>query len=98
MNVGMLATGLMPRIELRAVPTGERSPCAAHTSTREVFFGQEGGFVPSNVFDRYLLRVGNMIEGPAIIEEVDSTTVVHPGYEAEVGQFGVLMLRRAVKS
>jgi len=94
-NLGMLATGLMPRIELRAVPTGERSPCAAHTSTREVFFGEDSGFVPSNVFDRYLLRVGNMIEGPAIIEEVDSTTVVHPGYEAEVGQFGVLMLRRA---
>ena len=94
-NVGMLATGLMPRIELRAVPTGERSPCAAHTGSRPVFFGEVDGFVSSDVYDRYALRVGNVIDGPAIIEEVDSTTVVHPGYEVEVAQFGVLMLRRA---
>jgi N-methylhydantoinase A len=93
-NVGMVATGIMPRVELRAVPTGERSPCAAHTGTRPVYFGEVDGFVSSKVYDRYALRVGNVIDGPAIIEEVDSTTVVHPGHEAEVGQFGVLMLRR----
>jgi N-methylhydantoinase A len=92
-NVGMLATGLMPRIELRAVPSGDRSPCAAHTATRPVYFGEVSGFVSSEVYDRYALRVGNVIDGPAIIEEVDSTTLVHPGYVAEVGQFGVLMLR-----
>jgi N-methylhydantoinase A len=94
-NVGMLATGLMPRIELRTVPSGDRSPCAAHTGTRPVYFGEVGGFVLSEVYDRYALRVGNLVEGPAIVEEVDSTTVVHPGYEAEVAQFGVMMLRRA---
>jgi N-methylhydantoinase A len=94
-NVGMLAIGLMPRIELRDVPTGDRSPCVARTGTRPVYFGEVSGFVPSEVFDRYALRVGNVIDGPAIIEEVDSTTVVHPGYEAEVARFGVLMLRRA---
>jgi N-methylhydantoinase A len=93
-NVGMLATGLMPRIELRAIPTGDRSPSGAHTGTRPVYFGEVSGFVSSEVYDRYALRVGNVIDGPAIIEEVDSTTVVHPGYEAEVAQFGVLMLRR----
>jgi N-methylhydantoinase A len=94
-NVGMLATGLMPRIELRAIPTGDRSPRAAHTGARPVYFGEVSGFVSSEVYDRYALRDGNVIEGPAIIEEIDSTTVVHPGYEAEVAQFGVLMLRRA---
>jgi N-methylhydantoinase A/oxoprolinase/acetone carboxylase beta subunit len=34
-----------------------------------------------------------VIDGPAIVEEIDSTTVVHPGYQAEVAQFGVLVLR-----
>jgi N-methylhydantoinase A len=94
-NVGMLATGLMPRIELRAVPSGDRSPCAARTGARPVYFGEVSRFASSAVFDRYALRVGNVIEGPAIIEEIDSTTVVHPGYELEVAQFGVLMLRQA---
>ena len=89
------APELMLRIELAAVPTGERSPCAAHTGSRPVFFGEVDGFVASDVYDRYALCVGNVIGGPAIIEEVDSTTVVHPGYQVEVGQFGVLMLRRA---
>ncbi len=93
-NIGMLATGLMPRIELRAIPTGDRSPCAARTATRPVYFGEVSGFVSSEVYDRYALRVGNVIDGPAIVEEIDSTTVVHPGYEVEVAQFGVLMLRR----
>jgi N-methylhydantoinase A len=94
-NVGMLATGLMPRIELRPIPTGDRSPSSAHTGTRPVFFGEVSEFVPSEVYDRYALRHGNVIDGPAIIEEVDSTTVVHPGYTVEVAQFGVLMLRPA---
>jgi N-methylhydantoinase A len=94
-NVGILATGLMPRIELRAVPVGERSPCAARSGTRPVYFGEVSGFVSSEVYDRYALRVGNVVDGPAIIEEIDSTTVVHPGFEAEVAQFGVLMLRRS---
>jgi len=94
-NLGMLATGLMPRVELSPVGVGERSPRAAHTGTRPVYFRETGKFTPSAVFDRYALRVGNVIDGPAIVEEVDSTTVVHPGYVAEVGAFGVLVLRRA---
>ncbi len=94
-SVGMLATALMPRIELRTIPTGERSPCAARTDTRPVYFGEVGEFVPSEVYDRSALRVGNVVNGPAIVEEIDSTTVVHPGYEAEVAQFGVLMLRHS---
>jgi len=94
-NVGMLATGLMPRVELRPVAAGECSPNAARTGSRRVYFRETAGFADATVFDRYALRVGNVVDGPAVVEEVDSTTVVHPGYVAEVGAFGVLVLRRA---
>jgi N-methylhydantoinase A len=33
-----------------------------------------------------------VIEGPAVVEEMDSTTVIHPGYRAKVDRFGNLIL------
>jgi N-methylhydantoinase A/oxoprolinase/acetone carboxylase beta subunit len=35
-----------------------------------------------------------MVSGPAVIEELDATTLVHPGYQAAVDQYGNLLLRR----
>jgi N-methylhydantoinase A len=44
------------------------------------------------VFDRTKLLQGNLIEGPAIIEEVASTTVVEPGDTVTVNEFGHLIM------
>ena len=44
------------------------------------------------VYDRASLGVGARITGPAIIEEVDSTTVLFPGDVAEVGPMGLLLV------
>lgn len=46
------------------------------------------------VYERSTLAPGVTQEGPAVIEEFDSTTLVHPGYAFEVSEFGVLHLRR----
>ena len=35
------------------------------------------------------------IEGPAIVEEMDSTTVIHPGFHGEVDRYGNLLVRTA---
>jgi N-methylhydantoinase A/oxoprolinase/acetone carboxylase beta subunit len=45
-----------------------------------VWFGETGEF--ASCVDRYRLCWGDVVPGPAVIEELDSTTVVHPGYEA----------------
>lgn len=50
---------------------------AARKGTRRAWFGQ--GFVDAAVYDRYRLAPGDEIEGPAIVEEQESTTVVPPG-------------------
>ena len=42
-------------------------------------------------YDRYLLGPGCVLRGPAIVEEIDSTTVIHPGYNAQVDRFGNLI-------
>ena len=35
-----------------------------------------------------------VVVGPAVIEELDATTLVHPGYQAAVDQYGNLLVRR----
>lgn len=45
--------------------------------TRQAWF--EGGWSEATVYDRYALRAGDVIAGPAIIEEREATTIVPPG-------------------
>jgi N-methylhydantoinase A len=35
-----------------------------------------------------------MLPGPAVVEEFDSTSIIHPGYAAEVDGYGNLIVRR----
>ncbi|HUW08878.1 MAG TPA: hydantoinase B/oxoprolinase family protein [Anaerolineae bacterium] len=47
------------------------------------------------IFDRYHLDAGCTIVGPAVVEEIDSTTVIHPGYRAEVDRLANLLLTKS---
>ena len=51
----------------------------ASTGSRQAYFPEVGDYVDTPTFDRYLLESGLQIQGPAIIEETESTTVVPPG-------------------
>jgi N-methylhydantoinase A len=64
---------------------------AAFRGTRPVYFASTG-FVDAPTYDRPLLKAGNHIAGPALIEEHASTTVVHPGDAVEVDAFGDLIM------
>ena len=48
-------------------------------TTRPAYFPEAGGYVETGVYNRYSLRPGVSINGPAIIEERESTTVIPPG-------------------
>ncbi|MEK9929231.1 MAG: hydantoinase/oxoprolinase family protein [Rhodospirillaceae bacterium] len=60
--------------------------------TRSAIFGATGS-VSANVYRRETLVPGRKIAGPAIIEQLDSTTVVPPDWNMEVDVFGNLILR-----
>jgi N-methylhydantoinase A len=62
---------------------------------RPVYFDESGDFVRCAIYDRYALEAGLRLEGPAIVEELDSTCVLHPGYAATVDDFGNLLLTEA---
>jgi N-methylhydantoinase A len=62
--------------------------------TREVYFAEAGSYVACAIYDRYALGAGATLAGPAVVEELDSTTVVHPGFTLRVDETGNLILER----
>ena len=79
-----------PRNEVNAgQATPETQALRAH---KPVYFRSAGDYVSTPVYKRDLLKSGNQIQGPALIEEHASTTVVQPGDTVQVDQFGNLQI------
>ena len=89
------AVGVIPKPQLQKVKRGGDTTTNALKETRPIYFAETDGRVNCPIFNRYKLGSGDEITGPAIIEEVDSTTVIHPGYQTAVDEFGNLFLQRA---
>ncbi len=83
--------GEMPRPTLAQLPQGSAQPTEV-CSVRPVYFSPAQGWQPTSVFQRDALRAGNVIEGPALIEEYASTTVVFPGDRLTVDRLGNLII------
>jgi 5-oxoprolinase (ATP-hydrolysing)/N-methylhydantoinase A len=78
--------GPAPRLALRE--DAQASAAGSFKGHRRAYFG--AGFVDAPVHDRYALRAGSTIAGPAIIEETEATTVVPPGDVVTVDAVGNL--------
>jgi N-methylhydantoinase A len=61
---------------------------------RPVYYAEADGYVDCPIYDRYALPAGARLAGPAIVEEFDSTTVVHPGFSVSVDETGNLIIER----
>jgi N-methylhydantoinase A len=86
------AIGFVPKAEFRPQPDAGRDASAAVIGRREVWFPEAGGFVDCPIYDREVLKSGNLIAGPAIIEQMDATTVLLPGMTARVEPYLNLIL------
>jgi len=92
-SLRVAASGVMKKPALSPIPFGgAEPPAAARLPSRDVYFGELGGFVSTPIFLREALLAGNRIEGPALIEEHASTTVALPGDRLEVDAFGNLVI------
>ena len=89
----LTAVGNIAKPKLRELPERSGDVRAARRTVRRVYFAEAGEFVDCPSYDRYRLPAGGVIGGPAIIEEMDSTTVIHPGFQGEVDRFGNLLIR-----
>ncbi len=71
------------------------APADALTGRRDVYFEDAAGFVPCDIFDRARLVPGSAIDGPAILENIDSTVVIDPGWRGRIDDYGNCIMRRA---
>lgn len=82
MSWRLAASAPVPNIALNfgGQPIGTGEPLKGQ---RDVYF-PETGFAPCDVYDRYALSPGDTFEGPAVVEERESTTVIGPGAKVTV--------------
>ncbi|HEY6076006.1 MAG TPA: hydantoinase/oxoprolinase family protein [Gaiella sp.] len=91
-SLRLTTVGRIEKPPLRALERFEGTP--APKELRQVFFAEAGGFVECPIHDRYALGAGASFAGPAVVEELDSTVVVHPGFGLEIDDVGNLLIRR----
>jgi N-methylhydantoinase A len=89
-NLRAVALGRALDIPPLAIETGDGDPARAKIRDHEIWV--EGGIRPAGLYDRTRLRAGDRIAGPAIVTEMDSTTLVLPGCEAKVDAFGNILV------
>jgi N-methylhydantoinase A/oxoprolinase/acetone carboxylase beta subunit len=99
-NVRVRGIGLMPPLETPEVDHGGQAADEALRREGEAWFRVEGQLqqVATRYYDRGALRAGNRIEGPAIVLQYDSTTVVPPGISAHVDRFGNILIEVGASS
>ena len=85
--VGPMARGATPEIAEGTTDAG-----AAFKGTRWVYFDEAGGYVDCPTYERSLLTANNLIAGPAIVEQMDTTIVLPPGETAKVDPHGTLIV------
>ena len=78
--------------EFEALEPGSGDPGAAERPMRDVYFPETGGYTPCKVYNRYSLRAGDRIAGPAIVEERESTVVILPASTAWVDAAGNIIV------
>ena len=64
------------------------TPTGALLGKRPVYFEDAGGFVPCGIYHRARLAPDSTIDGPAILENIDSTVVIDPGWRARIDEYG----------
>ncbi|MGY2065670.1 hydantoinase/oxoprolinase family protein [Blastococcus sp. SYSU DS0619] len=89
-NARATVTGPKPDVAPVTLPEGDGDPAGALVQEHRIYVG--GEYLPAGVYDRAKLRAGDVVTGPAIVTEMDSTTLVLPGHVATVHPAGSLLI------
>jgi N-methylhydantoinase A len=83
----LFATVPLSKPELPSYPLEGESPDLAAKGKRPVYWKQLNDFQETDIYDAELLRPGNVVRGPAVIEARDTTVVVPPEWKYSVDQY-----------
>jgi len=89
------ATGLVAKATLAQEPMTGADATGAIRARRDVWIAEEERSLPCPVYDRDLLKPGSRFLGPAIVEQMDATTLLLPGMSARVDKYLNLILEAA---
>jgi len=93
-DLRLTAIGVVTKPKFMEIKSGEeKPPIKAYRGNRLVYFEEQRDYVKCDVYLRDALLAGNMIYGPAIIEEYASTTVIHPEDTALVNKYGHILIK-----
>jgi N-methylhydantoinase A len=95
-NARASVSGPRPNVTPTVLEPGTGDPAAARTGQARIWV--EGGWQDAARYDRTLLKAGDVLPGPAIVTEMDSTTLVLPGHVATVDNSGSLLIRPAANA
>ncbi|MEM9049095.1 MAG: hydantoinase/oxoprolinase family protein [Pseudomonadota bacterium] len=89
------ATGLVPKTDFAVHPPAPGPVEAAQTGSRAVWLPEARGWTDLPLYDRSALGPGHRLKGPAIVEQMDSTTLILPGQSAQVDAFLNILIAEA---
>ena len=87
-NLRLTSTGKTTKPKLKNEEYDELDPSKALKKKRKVYLPLKGAFEEISVYDGHKLRYGNKVEGPAVIEQVNTTTFVTPEYNILCDKYG----------
>jgi N-methylhydantoinase A len=89
------ATGLVAKATLAREAMNGADAAAAIGGYRDVWIAEEEANVRCPIYDRDRLKAGNRFSGPAVVEQMDATTLVLPGMSVRVDAYANLILEVA---
>jgi N-methylhydantoinase A len=94
-NWRTVVSGPTPSLDLRRCGVRPIGEPAALKGRRPVYFQEYGTYRATPVYDRYQLRPGDTVTGPAVVEERESTAVLGPSAIGVVDECSNLVVRIA---
>ena len=92
MNYRIAVIGRRPGLDMTLFsPAGGKPAEDCRTETRSIYANGQNWAAP--VYDRLELETGTVLEGPALLEQADTTIFVDPGLTATVDRYGNLIIR-----
>ena len=89
-NLRAIALGKAPELPALELKAGNGNPIAAKLRDHEMW--ADGGFKPAVIYERSKLLAADVIPGPAIVCEMDSTTVILAGFAGRVDRHGNILI------
>ncbi len=91
-SLRLISYGIVPQAKLAPAKASGKKIEDAKTGERKIYFGKEHRELLCDIYSRDRLEPGQRISGPAIIGQLDTTTVIQPEHQATVDEYRNLIL------